>query len=98
MNEKRRAINACEVLNRESRLVIDVMHLKRVGNQLDRAANRMTVGIVVAALIIGSSIIMTVPGGPKLLGLPFFGLFRFLGTLIGVGWLLISIRRNRGEQ
>lgn len=77
---------------------IDVMHLKRVGNQLDRAANRMTVGIVVAALIIGSSIVMTVPGGPKLLGLPFFGLFGFLGALIGVGWLLISIWRNRGEE
>jgi ubiquinone biosynthesis protein len=77
---------------------IDVMHLKRVGNQLDRAANRMTVGIVVAALIIGSSIVMTVPGGPKLLGLPFFGLFGFLGALIGVGWLLISIWRNRGGE
>lgn len=77
---------------------IDVMHLKRVGNQLDRAASRMTVGIVVAALIIGSSIVMTVPGGPKLLGLPVFGLFGFLGALIGVGWLLISIWRNRGEE
>jgi ubiquinone biosynthesis protein len=77
---------------------IDVTHLKRVGNQLDRAANRITVGIVVAALIIGSSIVMTVPGGPKLLGLPLFGLLGFLAALIGGGWLLISIWQTRSEE
>lgn len=53
---------------------IDITHLRRFGNQLDSAANRLVIGIVVAALIIGSSIVMTVPGGPSLLGLPFFGI------------------------
>lgn len=77
---------------------IDVTHLKRVGNQLDRAANRITIGIVVAALIIGSSIVMTVPGGPKLFGLPFFGLFGFFSAMIAGGWLLISIWRTRREE
>ena len=70
---------------------IDVTHLKHVGNQLDGAANRLAVGIVVAALIIGSSIVMTVPGGPTFLGLPFFGLFGFLGAVVGGVWLLLSI-------
>ncbi len=77
---------------------IDVTHLKRVGNQLDSAANRLAIGIVVAALIIGSSIIMTVPGGPSLLGLPFFGLLGFLGAVIGSIWLLLSIWRSGGEE
>ncbi|WP_005033070.1 ABC1 kinase family protein [Holophaga foetida] len=77
---------------------IDVTHLRRVGNQLDRAANRITIGIVVAALIIGSSIVMTVPGGPKLFGLPFFGLLGFLIASIGGIWLLISIWRTRKEE
>jgi ubiquinone biosynthesis protein len=77
---------------------IDVMHLKRVGNQLDSAANRLVVGIVVAALIIGSSIVMTVPGGPTLLGLPFFGLLGFAGAVIGSIWLLLSIWRSGGEE
>jgi hypothetical protein len=66
--------------------------------ETDRTANRMTVAIVVAALIIGSSVVITVPGCPKLPGLPFFGLFGFLGALIAVGWPLISIWRNRGEE
>lgn len=77
---------------------IDVTHLKRVGNQLDSAANRLVIGIVIAALIIGSSIVMTVPGGPTLLGQPFFGLLGFAGAVIGSIWLLLSIWRSRREE
>ncbi|MHB1180386.1 MAG: ABC1 kinase family protein [Sulfuricella sp.] len=73
---------------------IDVTHLKHVGNQLDSAANRLAIGIVVAALIIGSSIVMTVSGGPSLLGLPFFGLLGFLGAVVGGVWLLLSIWKS----
>lgn len=73
---------------------IDVANLKHVGNQLDGAANRLVVGIVVAALIIGSSIVMTVPGGPTLLGLPVFGLLGYLGAAAGGVWLLLSIWKS----
>jgi ubiquinone biosynthesis protein len=37
---------------------------------------------------------MTVPGGPRLLGLPLFGLLGFLGALAGSLWLLLSIWRS----
>ncbi len=74
---------------------IDVTHLKHVGNQLDGAVNRLVIGIVVAALIVGSSIVMTVKGGPTLLGLPTFGFIGFLGATVGGVWLLISITRSR---
>jgi len=71
---------------------IEVLHLQEFGRQLDRAASRLVIGIVVAALIIGSSIVMTVPGGPSLLGLPFFGLLGFVGAIAGGVWLVASIR------
>jgi len=59
----------------------------------------VVVGIVVAALIIGSSIVMTVPGGPTLLGLPFFGLIGFSSAAIGGIWLLLSIwKSNRADR
>lgn len=78
---------------------IDVTNLKHVGNQLDGAANRLVVGVVVAALIVGSSIVMTVSGGPTLLGLPFFGLIGFLGAGVGGIWLLLSIwKSNRADR
>ena len=70
---------------------IDVPDVKDLGRQLDRAVSRLVVGVVVAALIIGSSIVMTVPGGPKLMGLPLFGLMGFAGAVAGSIWLLASI-------
>jgi ubiquinone biosynthesis protein len=51
-------------------------------------------GIVTAALIIGSSIIMTVTGGPELFGLPAFGFLGYTFATIGGTWLLLSIWRS----
>ena len=68
--------------------------LAQVGDQLDRAASRVAVALVIAALIIGSSIVMTVGGGPTLMGLPAFGLLGFLGAGAGGVWLLRSIVRG----
>ncbi|MCK9990492.1 MAG: hypothetical protein RugAbin2_01506 [Rugosibacter sp.] len=53
---------------------------------------------VIAALIIGASIVMTVPGGSAWLGLPFFGLLGFVGAVIGSIWLLLSIWRSGGKE
>jgi ubiquinone biosynthesis protein len=73
---------------------IEIADLKRTGDQIDRAASRLAVALVIAALIIGSSIVMTVGGGPQLLGLPAFGLLGFLGAAAGGVWLLRAVRRS----
>lgn len=73
---------------------VDITRLDQFGHDLDRAASRLTVGLVTAALIIGTSITMTVKGGPTLFGLPLLGLLGFLGAGIGGIWLLISIWRS----
>jgi len=70
---------------------VEVAHLERFANRIDRSVSRLTMGMITAALIIGSSIVMTVQGGPTLFGLPFFGLLGFLGAVVGGIWLLISI-------
>ena len=75
-------------------VAIEIEHLKRVGDQLDRAANRLSIALVIAALIIGASIVMTVGGGPALFGLPAFGLLGFVGAVLGGLWLLRAIRRS----
>ncbi len=74
---------------------IEVADLRRAGDQLDRAASRLALALVIAALIIGSSIVMTVGGGPTLLGLPAFGLVGFLGAVFGGLMLLRSVWRGR---
>lgn len=70
---------------------VDISHLDRVFERMDRSVSRLTMGIVTAALIIGSSIVMTVATESTWLGLPFFGLLGFLGAVVCGIWLLVSI-------
>ena len=73
---------------------LELAHLQRVGNQLNQAANRLAMALVIAALIIGSSIVMTVQGGPTLWGLPAFGFLGFSGAVLGGLWLVRAIWRS----
>lgn len=73
---------------------VEVLPLQRFGGQIDRAASRLALAIVIAALIVGSAIVMTVDKAPSLPGLPSFGLLGFIAALIGGLWLLVSIWRS----
>lgn len=73
---------------------LDIRSLKEVGNKLDRAASRMTLGLVTAALIIGSAIVLNVQSEREAFGLPLFGLLGFSAAALGGVWLLISIWRS----
>jgi ubiquinone biosynthesis protein len=73
---------------------LDLKRLDQFGHQLDRASNRLTMGILTASLVVGSSIIMTVKGGPQLFGLPFFGLLGFLIAFFNSVWIIFSIWRS----
>lgn len=58
----------------------------------------MTIGIVTAALIIGSAIVMTVVREPGFATLDTLGLLGFFGAVAGGVALLLSIwRGGRGE-
>ena len=73
---------------------VDIVSLKRLGEQLDRAATRMTIGIVTAALIIGSAIVMTVVREPGFAALNTLGLLGFFGAVAGGVAVLLSIWRG----
>ena len=73
---------------------VDVTRLDHSFERMDRAVSRLTMGIVTAALIIGSSIVMTVKTETTWLGLPLFGLLGFLGAVVCGLWLLVSIIRS----
>ncbi|MDP2200637.1 MAG: AarF/UbiB family protein [Methylicorpusculum sp.] len=77
---------------------ITVRHLNRYVNTLDNAISRLTMGMVTASLIIGSSIIMTVKGGPELFGLPAFGFMGYTFATVGGIWLLLSIWKSGNNQ
>ena len=72
-------------------LEVDVRALKAFGDQLDRAASRLTMAIVTAALIVGSSIVMTVDRGG---GVATLGLLGFVGAVVCGLWVLVSVWRG----
>ena len=68
---------------------LDFKRTEQFIHQIDKATNRLTMGIVTAALIIGSSIVMSIETGPKFIG--------FLGYLLAFTnslWIIWSIWRS----
>jgi ubiquinone biosynthesis protein len=69
--------------------------LARLVNTLDNSSNRLTTGIIVAALIVGSSMIITTGVGPFIFGFPALGVIGYLiSTVLGL-WLVITILRTK---
>ncbi|MEK7828685.1 MAG: ubiquinone biosynthesis protein UbiB, partial [Deltaproteobacteria bacterium] len=62
--------------------------------EMDRSSNRLTFGVIVGSLIIGSSLVMAFGGGPKLFGYPFFGILGFLIAGFMGFWLAFLILRS----
>ncbi len=75
---------------------VDINSLKEVSSRLDKAVSRLTLGIVTAALIIGSAIAMNVD--PTDTGVPFLGLAGFVAAAVGGVWLLFSIWRSGRDE
>lgn len=80
------------------RININLTQLEQFGRQVDNAASRLTVGMITSSLIIGSSIVMTVGGGPTILGLPALGFLGFSAAAIGGIWVLLSIWKGSGKK
>ena len=79
------------------RVELDLKRLDSFGEQVERTINRVTVGVMTASLVIGSSIVMAVPGGPSLLGIPVLtlcGLMGYVIALVNSLWIILSIWRS----
>ncbi len=77
-------------------LKINFFHsgLENLLRELDRLGNRVSLSLIIASLVIGSSLIIISDKGPTLLGYPAFGIIGYsLAGIIGI-WLLVSILRS----
>jgi ubiquinone biosynthesis protein len=79
------------------RLRIEFEHrgLNPVFRKMDQVVNRVVFGLVLASLVIGSSIVVLSNIPPKLYGLPLIGVAGFLAAGIMGFWLLVSMVRNK---
>jgi ubiquinone biosynthesis protein len=81
---------------RQGELALEFRHmgLDRLITELDRSSNRISFSLVIAALIVGSSLIMRLEVGPFLFGYSILGIAGFLfAGLLGL-WLVIAILRS----
>jgi len=81
---------------RDGRMKLEFEHrgLRGLGMALDRVSNRISFAIVLAAQIIGSSLIVLSGIPPKWYGIPVIGLIGFVVAGIMGFWLLLSIIRH----
>ena len=79
------------------RVDLDLKRLDSFGDRVHNSINRATIGIMTASLVVGSSIVMTVRGGPTLFGvslLTYCGLFGYLIAFVNSLWIIFSIWRS----
>jgi ubiquinone biosynthesis protein len=82
------------------RMDVDVKRLDDFVRKLDSAIDRITIGIMTASVVIGSSLVMTVTSGPEVFGIPIFtvlGLFGYLLAFVNSVWVIVSIWRSRTD-
>jgi ubiquinone biosynthesis protein len=83
-----------EMRHGKLRIEFEHVHLERLILVLDTSSNRIAASLVLAALIIGSSIIMHADKGPMFMDFPLLGIIGFVSAGIIGFWLLLSIFRS----
>ena len=62
--------------------------------ELDKSSNRISFSLIIAALIVASSLLVHSSKGPLLMGLPLFGILGYLIAAVLGLWLVVAILRS----
>jgi ubiquinone biosynthesis protein len=82
-------------------LAVRIRHdaLGGLDREIARAANRIAFGMIVSAVVIGASIVLTVHAGPHIEDLPLLGLVGFaLAAALGLGWAWLAVQSRNRER
>lgn len=86
---------ADKIMKGKFAFTIEHLKLQSLITEIDRASNRISFGLIVAALIVGSSILVQSNIGPKIYGFPVFGIIGYLiAGILGL-WLIFNILRSK---
>jgi predicted unusual protein kinase regulating ubiquinone biosynthesis (AarF/ABC1/UbiB family) len=81
----------------ELRIRVDAIDEERLHTVLQRLANRLTLGVVIAASILGGSLLMQVPTDHRILGYPAVAIILFLLAIVGgavlSAWIIVTDRK-----
>jgi ubiquinone biosynthesis protein len=80
----------------DDKIRIEFVHrgLEDFMGEMDRSSNRLTFAVIVAALVVGSSMVIAAEAAPHVFGLSALGLLGFtIASVLGI-WLAIQILRS----
>jgi predicted unusual protein kinase regulating ubiquinone biosynthesis (AarF/ABC1/UbiB family) len=79
------------------RVTVDAIDVERLHTVLQRVANRLTLGLVIAATIIGAAMLIQVPTEHRFLGYPVIAMVLFAVAVLGGGalaaWIVVTDRK-----
>jgi predicted unusual protein kinase regulating ubiquinone biosynthesis (AarF/ABC1/UbiB family) len=79
------------VANAELEVNVRTPDARHLLNGFEKIANRVTTGIILAALIVGAALMMQISSSFQIFGYPGIAMICFLVAIGGSGWLVISI-------
>jgi len=79
------------IADRQFELKVKAVDAETMLTGLQRIANRVTSGLILAALIIGAALLMRVDTDWRIFGYPGLAMMCFLGATLGGCWLLVNI-------
>jgi len=72
--------------------------LEGLSDALNSASNRVTLGVIIGSLLIGSSLIITTGIRPFFLGFPAIGMIGYLLSAVLSVWIVVDIIRHGGHR
>jgi len=81
---------------KKGKMLVQLHHegLNKFILEMDRASNRLSFALIIASLIVGSSLVMQMERGPMLFGFSIFGIAGYLiAGILGL-WLVVAILRS----
>ncbi|WP_240662975.1 ABC1 kinase family protein [Acidilutibacter cellobiosedens] len=76
------------------KLNLEFKNMENSISELNRMVNRLIFAIIVASLVVSSSLVINADIGIKIYNIPIIGLVGYLGAAIAGFWLLISILKS----
>ncbi len=79
---------------------LNLLHAEQFLAGIHKIANRITVGVIIAALLIASSLMMRVPTSAQLFGYPRIAMLGYLAAVVSAAYLIAStfIRDRKDEE
>jgi hypothetical protein len=87
-----------KLANNELKMTVEAIDEDRLIAGLQKIANRITVGLILASLVVGAALLMRVPTSWTIAGYPGFAILLFLAAALGAGWMAAHILLHDGRN